>query len=565
MTGHYQISHFIERKRLLMRKNSMTRRDFLRYSALGGSAALLIACTPAVAPSEASDEAAPAEAPAEAPAAEPSGPRQGGSMTWMGHQEVAGLSPDDVGPTVHWAMIVNIHNPLVTVNEFNESENVLAQSFAVADDGLTYTFNLHEGVKFHDGTELTADDVAYTYDYYRNHGTRIAGNFTGVSSVEAVDKYTVQVNMDDINAASLVSWATTQIVHSKYHAEVGEDTYRTAPIGTGPYKLKEWRPAEFTELEAFDDHFRGRPNIDVLRQDVVPEPSVRTIALQSGEADSAVWPLLVEDSIFLESDPGFVVFRTLTNSIKHFPLNNSLPQLADRRVRQAMMHALDRQRIIDELWNGAAQISHSNLTPASPYHHTGLKKYDFNPQEAMAMLDGAGWAMGDDDVREKDGQKLSFTITTITGDQARRPIAELAQLMFKDVGIDVQLEEAPVASILQGMREGTMDASLYNWTYGSAIDPDPFSTLHSTGGNNFTQFNSARMDELIEEGLKVVSFEGRKTFYDEIQEIFVEEQPVLNLQFDEWMNVFNSRIKGLPENPKNSTMYQQAYKWWIEE
>ncbi|MCY4117146.1 MAG: ABC transporter substrate-binding protein [Caldilineaceae bacterium] len=543
----------------------MTRRDFLRYSALTGSAALLVACAPA--PAGSGGEAAPAEAPAEAPAADMSGPKQGGTMVWVGHQEVAGLSPADIGPTVHWVMIINIHNPLVTVDENNESELVLAESVDVSADGLTYMFKLHEGVLFHDGTELTADDVAYTYNYYRNpdNGAPIVGRFTGIGSVEAADKYTVQVNMDDVNAASLTSWATVPILQSAYHAEVGEDTYRTAPIGTGPYKLKEWRPAEFTELEAFDDHFRGRPNIDVLREDIVPEPSVRMIALQTGEADSAVWPLLVEDSIYLESEPDFINFRTLANSIKHFPLNNSIPQLAEKEVRQAMMNALDRQRIIDDLWNGAAQVSHSNLTPASPYHHTGLKQYDFNPQEAMALLDGAGWAAGSDGIREKDGTKLSFTITTITGDQARRPIAELAQLMFADVGIDVQLEEAPVATILQGMREGTMDASLYNWTYGTAVEPDPFSTLHSTGGNNFAQLNHARIDELIEGGLKVVSYEEREPYYHEIQEIFVEEQPVLNLQFDEWMNVFNSRIKGLPESPKNSSMYQQAYKWWIEE
>ncbi len=547
-------------------KHSMTRRDFLRYSALSGSAALLVACAPA-SPAADGGEVAPAEAPAEAPAADMGGPKQGGTMVWVGHQEVAGLSPADIGPTVHWVMIINIHNPLVTVDENNESELVLAESVDVSADGLTYMFKLHEGVLFHDGTELTADDVAYTYDYYRNpdNGAPIVGRFTGIGSVEAPDKYTVQVNMDDVNAASLTSWATVPILQSAYHAEVGEDTYRTAPIGTGPYKLKEWRPAEFTELEAFDDHFRGRPNIDVLREDIVPEPSVRMIALQTGEADSAVWPLLVEDSIYLESEPSFVNFRTLANSIKHFPLNNSIPQLAEKEVRQAMMYALDRQRIIDDLWNGAAQVSHSNLTPASPYHHTGLKQYDFNPQEAMALLDGAGWAAGSDGILEKDGTKLSFTITTITGDQARRPIAELAQLMLADVGIDVLLEEAPVATILQGMREGTMDASLYNWTYGNAVEPDPFSTLHSTGGNNFAQFNNARMDELIEEGLKVVSYEEREPYYHEIQEIFVEEQPVLNLQFDEWMNVFNSRIKGLPESPKNSSMYQQAYKWWIEE
>ncbi len=555
----------MSRKPLRRRRMALSRRQFLRMVALGAPSAAFLAACAAPAPPTAGEGAAPAEAPAAQPAA---GPKYGGKMVWMGHQEVAGLGPDDTGPTVQWVMVINIHNPLVTVNEFNELENVLAKEVQVSDDGLTYTFKLHQGVKFHDGTEFTAEDVKYTYDYYRNpdNGASIAGDFTGVGSVEVVDKYTVVVRMDEVNAASLVSWATTPIVHSRYHAEVGEEKYRTAPIGTGPYKLKEWRPAEFTELEAFDDHFRGRPYIDILRQDVVPEPSVRYIALQSGQADSAVWPLLVEDSIALEQDPNFIVYRTLANSIKHFPLNNSLPQLAEKEVRQAMMYALDRQRIIDDLWNGAAQVAHSNLTPASPYHRPDLKRYEYDPEKAKAMLDAAGWVVGDDGIREKDGMKLSFTCTTITGDQARRPIAELAQQLFKEVGIDMQLAEAPVASILQGMREGTMDCSLFNWTYGSAVEPDPFSTLHSEGGNNFAQYRNPRMDELIEEGLKRVKFEDRKPIYDEIQEIFVEDVPVLYLQFDEWMNVFNSRIKGLPENPKNgSAIYQQAYKWWIEE
>lgn len=551
--------------------SAMSRRQFLRYTALGSGAVLMAACAAPAAPTTSggggeAPAAAPAEAPA--PAAASGGPKQGGTMTLMGHQEVSGLGPDNTGPTVEWVMVINIHNPLVTVDENFQLENVLAKSVDVSDDGLTYTFQLHEGVKFHDGTELTAEDVAYTYDFYRNpeNGASIAGEFTGVGSVEAPDKYTVVVNMDSVNAASLTGWAGTPIVQSNYHAEVGEEKYRTAPIGTGPYKLKEWRPAEFTELEAFDDHFRGRPNIDVLRQDVVPEPSVRMIALQSGEADSAVWPLLVEDSVFLESDPGFVVYRTLANSIKHFPLNLTVPALSDKMVRKAMMHALDRQRIIDDLWNGAAQISHSNLSPASPYYKADLPQYEYDQAKANAMLDEAGWALGADGVREKDGVTLTFTCTTITGDQARRPIAELAQQMFKEVGIDMQLEEAPVASILQSMREGTMDCSLYNWTYGTAIEPDPFSTLHSTGGNNFSGINNPRLDELIGSGLQVVDPAKRMPIYHEIQEIFVDEVIALNLQFDEWMNVFNTRIKGLPANPQGgSDIYQQVYKFWIDE
>ena len=180
-----------------------------------------------------------------------------------------------MGPTVHWVMIINIHNPLVTIDEFNEQELVLAKSVDVSADGLTYTFQLHEGVLFHDGTELTADDVVYTYDYYRNpdNGAPIVGSFTGISSVEAPDK--VHPSRSIWRMSTPPRWPPGQPSPSStppITAEVGEETYSTDPIGTGPYKLREWRPAEFTELEAFDDHFRGRPNIDVLREDIVPEP-----------------------------------------------------------------------------------------------------------------------------------------------------------------------------------------------------------------------------------------------------------------------------------------------------
>ncbi len=544
----------------------LTRRSFLRYTALGSGAAFLAACAPTAAPAPSGSAAGSGEAPAESGSMEPA---PGGTMVWVGHQEVAGLSPADTGPTVQAVVIYNLLNPLVYYNEFVELESVLAESYEVSEDGKTYTFNLHQGVQFHDGTELSAEDVKYTYDFYGNpdNATAIQGDFFGIGSVDAPDQYTVVVNMDEVNAASLASWGATGIVPAAYHAEVGEDTFRTQPIGTGAFKLKEWRPAEYTEIEAFDDHFRGRPYLDSIRQDVVPEPSVRMIAMQTGDADGVVWPLLVEDSIALESDPGYVVYRTLASSVKHLPLNNEKPELSDKMVRRAMLHALDRQRIIDDLWSGAAQIAHSNLSPKNAfYYNNDLPQYDFDPEAAAAMLDEAGWTLGSDGVREKDGAKLTFTCTTITGDAARRPIAELAQQMLAEVGVDMQLAEAPVSSILEAMTGGTMDSSLFNWTYGSTPEPDPYGTLHSKGGNNFNRYFNPEMDTLIEEGLKVVDPDARQPIYYQIQSMFVEDVPCLYLQFDQWINIFSNRIGGLPENPlSGDEIFYAAHKFYIQE
>jgi len=549
-----------------MIRQPVSRRTFLQLAAISGTTAALAACVPA-APVDSgaatgattSDTAAPGE------------PTRGGTLRLMGHQEVAGLSPNDVGASVQTTVIFAIHNQLVLGDDNLVSQPVLAESFEVAEDGLTYTFYLHQGVKFQDGVEFTAKDVQYTYDYYRNpdNASTIVDNFKGIDTIETPDDYTVVVKMASVNASSLVNWAEVAIVQSAYHAEVGEDAYRNQPIGTGAFTLTEYSPAEYVLLTAFDDHFRGRPNIDMIRQEVVPDASVRTIALETNESDSALWPLLVEDSQRLASDANFTVIKTSTGGVKHFPLNNKLPQLSDKRVRQAMLHALDRQRIIDELWNGAATIAHSNLGPKFEFYSldqdSSLKHYAYDPEAAKALLDEAGWVEGADGIREKDGVKLSFTCTTITGDTARRPIAELAQQLLREVGVDMQLAEAPVSSILEGLRNGSMEASLFNWTYGS-VDPDPSATLHSTGGQNWNSFENARVDELIDQGLQIVDPEQRRPLYHEIQQIVVEEVPMLYLQWDDWYNVFTSRVKGLPEKANDgfSIYFNGLHKWWLD-
>ena len=554
------------------RPSQITRRAFLRYTAIGGaSAAFMAAC--AVPDSGGSGSSGSSDSASDAaPAADSSGPKQGGTLGLMGHQEVAGLSPDHWGPSVQTTMIRAIHDSMMLLDENLINQPQLADSFELSDDGLTYTFNLKEGVLFHDGTEMTSADVQYTFDYYRDpeNASTIVNRFRNIDSIDTPDDYTVVLNMSAVNAALLTDGIQCPIMQSAYHAEVGQDEYSQNPVGTGPFKLVEFNPAEVVLVEANEDYFQGRPNVDAIRQEVVPEPSVRTIALQTGDSDSALWPLLVEDSLAFAEDPEYTVITTSTGGVKHFPLNNQLPQLAEKEVRQAMMHALDRQRIIDDLWNGAATVAHSNLSPKFDFYSLdgdeSLTRYDYNPDGAKELLEGAGWVEGDDGIREKDGVKLSFTCTTITGDQARRPIAELAQQLFSEVGIDMQLAESPISAILEGLTSGTVDASLFNWTYGST-DPDPANLLRSDGGQNWNSYQSDEMDALIDEGLSLADPEDRKPVYHEIQRIVTTEVPMLYLQWDEWMNVFTGRVKGLPETSSDafSIYYNCLHKFWLED
>lgn len=485
------------------------------------------------------------------------------TLTLVGHQEVAGLGPNEIGPTVQAAVIYNILNPLLLYNHMIEIEPILMESYEVSDDALTYTFYLREGVQFHDGTTLTAEDVAYTYRYYSQDGQTIANRFLGMDSVEALDDLTVRVNMATPNVAFLAQAGEVPIVPAAYHADIGDDGFRTQPIGTGAYRLREWRPAEFTEIEAFPDHFRGPPNIQTLRLEVIPEASVRNIALLTGTAQSSVWPLLVEDSLSYQDSDDFRLMRTIANSLRMMPLNNERPQLQDVRVRRALLHALDRQRIIDDLWNGVAVVAHSNLTPKNAfYFNPNVRQYAYDPAEARRLLDEAGFEEGADGIRVRDdGVRMSFTCTTISGDQARRPIAELAQQLFRQVGVEMLLAEAPVAGILEGLVTGRLESSLFNAVYGSTPEPDPSSTLRSNGGSNYSRYSNPEMDRLIDEGIRTVDLEARRAIYYRIQEIVAEDVPFLFLHFDEWMNVWSNDVQGLPDEVLNADpLYFNAHR-----
>jgi peptide/nickel transport system substrate-binding protein len=487
---------------------------------------------------------------------------QGGTLTWLGHQEVAGLGPNDIGADVQAAVIFNILNPLVHVDYMAQTVPVLARSWQLGEDNLSYTFQLHEGVRFHDGSELTAEDVKYTYETYSQPGNTVASRFNGMRDVTVIDRYTVRVNMDAVNASFLRSACEVPIVPKTYHESVGVDGFRTAPIGTGAFRIGEWIPAQSTELLAFPDHFRGAPQVDRIVLEVVPEPSVRYIALLTGDADAAVWPIAVEDALELESDPNFLVVRTNWNSPRFIPLNNEVPQLSDRRVRQAMMFALDRQRILDDLESGIGVVGTSHLAPHNPYYNANVPLYPFDPERARSVLDGAGWVEGSDGIRSKDGLRLSFTCTTISGDQTRRPMAELSQLFLRAVGVEMQLAEAPVASILEGLRAGTLEASLFNWTMGSIVDPSPTSVLYSTGGDNFMRYRNPEMDALIDQGLSVVDPAARQPIYNRTQELFAEDMPALVLHYRQDLGVYSRRMVGVPEEQLMSTpVWFDGYKY----
>lgn len=497
-------------------------------------------------------------------------PKQGGTLVILGQDSIESLSPEDTGETVQWVAACNVFEGLYMVNEQYELEPVLADSYEPSEDGLTYTFKLKTGVTFHNGDAFTSADVLYTYNWIMdeaNASTRLS-NFDLVESVEAPDDTTIVVKLSNADVTFMINVATVFIYPAAYHTEIGENDFKVKPVGTGPFKFGEMNPQQRVRLDAWENYYRGRANLDSFQVDVVPEAAGRMSALETGQADNSMWGLNAEDNTTLKESGNFTVYETKQVATNHFPLNNKHPFLQEKEVRQALIWALDRQAFADDVFLGQATVATSNLSPAiEAFYNPDVTLYEYNPDKAKELLEGAGWVEGGDGIREKDGVKAAFTMMVFQGDTQRRPEAEVAQQWWKDIGVDCSLQEGVTSEILGGLRAGDYDAGLFNWVYGGTSgDPDSRDTLVTGGANNFFQYSNAEVDELMLNGIKEQDQEKRVAMYKRIQEIIADEVPfifLLNL-----MNVsfFNKRVKGLPETALNAdNIYPKAYQLWIDE
>jgi peptide/nickel transport system substrate-binding protein len=507
---------------------------------------------------------------AEQAAAQDGEPVQGGTFFTLGHQDITSLSPEAGGPDVVFANVVQIFNGLYYIDHNYQLVPNLAESMEVSEDGLTYTFTLKTGVTFHNGDAFSSADVKYTYDWIMNpeNASTRAGDFDLVSSVEAPDDTTIVVTLSTLDVSFLVNVLPTLIYPSAYHAEVGEDAFAAAPIGTGAFYLADsasYSPAAFLELKAFENHHRGRPNFDTWRMDIAPEAAGRFVALESGSADNSVWTLSAEDNKTLIEKGGFTVYEALGLGNVHVPLNNDHPFLSDKQARKAMITGLDRAATLEAVYLGDGVLATSNLSPAvADYYTDQVTQYPYDPEAAAALLDEAGWVVGGDGIREKDGVKASFVITAISGDTQRRPIAEIAQALWTELGIEVSIEEAQVGDILANLSQGNLDASLFAWVYGGGDgEPDARDTLGTGAANNHSRFSNARVDELLALGVTQQALEDRQATYREIQEIVADEVPFIFCIHPIGFTFYNERIKGLPESAISALyIIQTAHTMW---
>lgn len=463
-----------------------------------------------------------------------------------------------------------IYNGLIRYDKDLKFEGDLAESWQVSDDGLEIIFKLRRGVTWHDGAPFTSADVLFTYQLLIDPKTPTAYSerYKQVKEALAPDPYTFIVRYDKPLASALISWGMgIHPMHLLDGVDIATSPLARKPIGTGPYRFVEWLPGEKIVLERFENYFEGAPNIKRILYRIIPDLTTMFLELQSGGLDQmGLTPLQyarqTEAPAFARR---FNKYRYPAFAYTYLGYNLNKPLFQDKRVRQALSYAINKQELIDGVLLGLGQAANGPYKPGSWPNNAAIKPYPYDVERAKQLLAEAGWQDHDGDgLLDKDGKPFSFTIITNQGNDQRIKSGEIIQHRFAAIGVEVKLRVIEWASLLKEfIHPGNFDATIMGWTV--PIDPDAYNVWHSsktgTGELNFIGFKNQRVDELLELGRSTYDQAVRKQMYDEFQQILAEEQPYTFLFVPDALPVVARRFRGIEEAP--SGIMHNFIRWFV--
>lgn len=463
-----------------------------------------------------------------------------------------------------------VFNGLVKYDKNLNVVGDLAESWVISDDGLVFTFHLRKGVKWHDGRPFTADDVLYTYQVTVDPKTptAYAGDFLKVKKAEVIDPYTFRVTYDKPFAPALTSWGAAILPkHLLEGKDITQSCLSRHPIGTGPYLFKEWVTGQKIVLISNPDYFEGRPYIDGYIMRIIPDTATMFLELRAKGVDQMnLTPLQftrqTENNLFRNN---FNKYRYLSFSYTYLGYNLENPLFTDKRVRQAISHAINKEEIIQGVMLGLGKIATGPYKPGTWAYNPNVKKYSYDPDKAKILLADVGWKDTDGDgILDKDGTPFTFEIITNQGNEVRAKCAEIIQRRLADIGIKVKIRIIEWAAFInEFINKRRFDTTILGWTV--TLDPDLYDVWHSSktkpGELNFISYKNEEVDNLLEKGRTTFDRTERKRCYDRIQEIFAEEQPYTFLYVPDALPIINARFKGIEPAPLG--IGYNFIKWYV--
>jgi peptide/nickel transport system substrate-binding protein len=491
---------------------------------------------------------------------------------------ISGLIPNVLTDGASFEVGGLIYSGLVNRDKDLNIIGELAESWEFSRDCLDLTFKLRKNVRWHDGKPFTADDVVFTYETMVNPKTPTAyrEDFKAVGAVDAPDPYTLHVRYTKPYAKALQSWSIWILPRHVLETYVKEGRLREAPqnradpIGTGAYRFKEWKPGEKVVLVANQDYFEGRPHLSRIVYRIIPSQATIFLELKAQGIDSAGPAGLTALQFKRQAD--FPAFRKAYNKYQYqdnvytyLGFNLGDPRFADKRVRQAFAHAINKRELIEGVRLGLGREATGPYKPGTWAYNPNVRTYPYDMEKARELLAAAGWRTKNaDGILVKDGQPFEFVLRTNQGNDERRKVAEIVQASLKDLGVKVDIQVIEWASFLKEyIKKRRFEAIILGWGIGQ--DPDQFEVWHSskTGPDDLNRIGYANpeADEMLEKGRVSCVEAERKKYYDRFQEILAEDQPIVFLFFRDALPVVSSRIRGIVPSP-NGIRYN-FNEWYV--
>lgn len=416
----------------------------------------------------------------------------------------------------------------------------LATDWKVADDGMSWTFNLQKNVTWSDGKPFTADDVVYTFNEIvlkKELGASNSSNFVDVDKVVALSPNQVQFVLKK-PWSSLPNYLAWYAKILPKHLFEGQDPWKLTsfnkekPVGTGPYILTKYMPGQHVELERNPNYYGGAAKIAKVIVSIVPDSNTQIAQLLSGTLSmvNVTDPTLMEK---LKSNPNLTVNELADNNYYWVALDFSQERFQDVRVRQALLHAIDREAIIKGVLKGYGQVATGPIAPIQEkYYNKNVKTYAYDPEKAKALFKEAGYTPGADGFLQKDGKV--FEINMPAGQYGVLvQTSQLVQQYWQKVGVKVNLQVIDwntYVSKVVGSRQ--YDATVCWWR--APVDPDVLAYYHSSAagkGNNIPGYKNPALDKLLEAGRAAKTTEERVKVYNDVQAMTAEELPYLYLWY----------------------------------
>lgn len=439
------------------------------------------------------------------------------------------------------------------------------------DGGMDVTWKLRPGVKWHDGTPHTSADVKFTVDAINKGDWKpeSTDGFDRISSVDTPDSLTAVVHYKEIYAPYKMQFFRGTLPK---HILDGRDIdkandYNRNPMGTGPYRVAEWKTGEYLLLEAVPNYWRGSqyPKIKRLLFRFIANTSTRINQLRAGEIH--VVALVPWDKVReLKDIPSIRLNRVLGNGYEHVTLNESkFAPFADVRVRRALAYAVDRQTIVKTILEDEVTIANGPIQPLSWAYEPNVTSYAYDPVKAKSLLDEAGWIVGPTGVRAKDGVPLSFTLITQAGYAIRENVSQTIQKQFKDVGVDMKVKLMDGTSISGVWFSGDFQALLHWWQLGG----DPEMTLLFASdrvppaGRNINYYRDPELTKLLYASDRTVDQAKRKALLSQVQKRIADQAVEIPLYNTSKIDAVPATLKHFKGNPTNAGPFWNVFEWEV--